>query len=90
MFALCCSVTAYLLGFEVYTGKEFSRSTESSALKVVERLINRANLTHVRGRSCATDNWYTSVDLAKYLFEKYRWTFVGTMTPTEKKITRGS
>ena len=85
VFALYCSVTAYLLGFEVYTGKEFTRSTESSALNVVDRLIRRANLTQARGRTVCTDNWYTSVDLAKHLYEKYKWTLVGTMTPTEKK-----
>ena len=28
VFALCCSVTAYLLRFEVYTGKKYTRSTE--------------------------------------------------------------
>jgi hypothetical protein len=32
-----------------------------------------------------TDNYYTSIKLAKHLFEKCRWTLVGTIVPTDKK-----
>ena len=32
-----------------------------------------------------TDNYYTSVKLAKLMFEKYRWTIVGAISPTDKK-----
>jgi hypothetical protein len=31
-----------------------------------------------------TDNWYTSVDLAKWLFNDLGWQFCGTMVPTKK------
>jgi len=31
------------------------------------------------------DNWYTTMDLVKHLYEHYGWTLVGMMTPTEKK-----
>ena len=85
VFAICCAVTAYLLGFEVYLGKEFTRSVESNALNIVERLIVEADLVRARGRTLFTDNWYTSMDLAKHLYEKYGWTLVGTMTPADKK-----
>ena len=32
-----------------------------------------------------TGNWYTSINLARTLFEKYNWLFVGTSALTEKK-----
>ena len=32
-----------------------------------------------------TDNYYTSVKLAKHVFEKYSWTIVGTIFPIDKK-----
>ncbi len=32
-----------------------------------------------------TDNWYTSMKLAKLMFVKYGWTICGTITPTDKK-----
>ena len=42
-------------------------------------------LTGCVGRILYTHNWYTSVQLAKVLYEKYKWLMVGTITPTEKK-----
>lgn len=32
-----------------------------------------------------TDNFYTSVALAKYMLVHYGWTIVGTIVPTDKK-----
>jgi len=84
VFALCFSYTAYLLGFEVYVGKEYTQDG-ASALQVIDRLLLGANLTLVTGRKLYVDNWYTTMDLAKHLYEQYGWTIVGTMTPTEKK-----
>ena len=37
------------------------------------------------GRILYTDNWYTSLGLAKTLFLRSNWLFVGTSAPTEKK-----
>ena len=37
------------------------------------------------GRILYTDNSYTSIKLARILFERFNWLFVGTSTPTEKK-----
>ncbi len=34
-----------------------------------------------------TDNYYTTVKLAKHMFERYGWTIVGTIVPTDK-VTR--
>ena len=56
---------------------------------VVERCICYANLSQVRGRTAETDDLCTSIDLAKHLFEKYGWTLVEIMMPTEKKSCEG-
>ena len=50
-----------------------------------DELCVAAELTHQRGRVLYTDNYYTSVKLAKLMFEKYGWTIVGTISPTDKK-----
>lgn len=83
VFCLCCAVSAVLLLFKVYVGKE--EEDDNTALGVCEQLIQDASLTDVRGRVLYTDNYYTSVKLAKLLFEKYGWTIVGTIVPTDKK-----
>ena len=85
VFALCCSYSAYLLGFEVYLGKEYTKDGDS-ALQIIDRLLLGANLTSSAGRKLYVDNWYMTVDLAKHMYEQYGWTVVGTMTPTEKKV----
>ena len=61
------------------------KKTDGTAVDVCDRLVNEAELTGPRGRTLYTDNYYTSVKLAKHLFEKYRWTMVGTIVPTDKK-----
>ena len=52
-------------------------------------MLQSANLFTARGRALFTDNYYTSVKLAKELFIKYGWTLCGTMTPTDKKTRTG-
>ena len=43
-----------------------------------------------KGHVLYTDNWYTSVALAQHMvFEKHRWTIVGTIVPTDKKGRSG-
>ena len=69
VFACCCAVTGVLLNFEVYLGKE-NGTLSSTALDIVKRLIESADLTQHKGRILYTDNWYTSFVLAKVLFEK--------------------
>ena len=57
----------------------------------LDTLSKGRSITHnifdnqTRGRTVYTDNYYTSINLAKHLFEKYRWTLVGTIIPTDKK-----
>ena len=70
VFALCCAYTGYLLGFEVYFGKD-AETNGNSALQVVDRLMNKADLIHQKGRIIYADNWYTTTRLATFLYERY-------------------
>ena len=89
VFCLCCAVTAVMLAFEVYCGKD-NNKTENTTVDNCERLIHEAGLVRnvtggvIRGRTIYSDNYYTSVKLAKHLYENYQWTLVGTIVPTEK------
>ena len=86
VFACCCACTGVLLSFEVYLGKQnVTGTTESSALSIVDQLITNAHLVAVAGCILYTDNWYTYVKLAKYLYTAYQWVLVGTIVPTEEK-----
>jgi hypothetical protein len=82
VFAICCSITAVLLGFEIYTRKENGGS--AAAITIIERLIHKSGLTKARGRILYTNNWYTSINLAMLHFEKYGWRFCGTIVPTKR------
>ena len=73
-FLLTCK--SHTLGWEKYLGKGYK--LDSSAEAVVLRLIMNANLTIESGRILCTDNWYTSLSVAKTLFAKFDWLFVGT------------
>jgi hypothetical protein len=84
IFCVCCAESGVLLGFEVYCGQE-RKDWDNTAIAIVERLIEDAELTQAKGRILFTDNWYTSTKLAMLLFRKYKWTFCGTIVPTKKK-----
>ena len=86
VFCICCAYTAYMLGFSVYVGKDNLKKGETgSTLEVVDNLIDIANLRGSRGRILFTDNWYTSINLATFLYEQYGWTMVGTLKPSKKQ-----
>ena len=74
---------AVILAFKVYVGKE--DDSNGSAAAVCDELCVNGILTHQQGLVLYTDNYYTSVKLAKLMFEKYGWTIVGTILPTDKK-----
>ena len=81
MFALCCAFFAVILAFQVYVGKE--DNSDGSAVAVCENLCVSAGFTQ-RGRVLYTDNYYTSIKLARLMFEKYGWTIVGISWPLKK------
>ena len=47
--------------------------------------MKEAGITGARGRLLYTENYYTSIALAKHMFNMYVWTIVGTIVPTGKK-----
>ena len=69
VFALCCAFSAVILAFKVYVGKE--DETDGTAVGVCNDLCIDAGLTESRGRVLYTDNYYTSVKLAKHMFNEY-------------------
>ena len=89
VFCLCCAYSAIMLSFEVYCGKD-SNKTDGMTAGICERLIHAADLVTgatgmIWGRMVYLDNYYTSMKLAKHLYEKYTWSLVGTIVPTDKK-----
>ena len=74
---------SHTLCWEIYLGKGYP--LDSSAESFVVSLITNVYLTMKSGRILYTSNWYTSIKLARTLFEKYKWLFVGTSVPTKKK-----
>ena len=47
--------------------------------------MKEAGLNSFIGRTFYTDNYYTSVALAKHMLNEYGWTIVGTIIPADKK-----
>lgn len=86
VYAACCALSGVLLvAFRVFTGNEDTTDFHRSTVSICDTLIREGDLHRCKGRVLVTDNFYTTVALAKHMFSKYRWTIVGTITPTEKK-----
>lgn len=83
VFALCDSETGYMLSFEIYTGSD--GTDYGSAKNVIDRLLRKAGVHSAVGRTLYTDNWYTSIPVARHLFEQYGWLYCGTIKLTDKK-----
>ena len=92
IFKLCCGF-GYTYNFSVYTGKnsdEVNMTPTNIVMNLCQNLFNK-------GHTVCTDNWYTSVDLAKRLI-KQNTHLIGTLrnnrkdNPKEvvnKKLKRG-
>ena len=65
---MLCNV-CFILAFKVYVGKE--DDSDGTAVGVCDQLVNDAGFTSARGRVLYTDNYYTSVKLAKHMYENY-------------------
>ena len=87
VFAVCCSYTGVLLGFEVYCGSSAVEGTDNSAVAVVDQLLNKGQQPHqqLSWPHPLHQNWYTTMSLAYHLYNKYGYFFCGTMVPTDKK-----
>ena len=75
-----------MLSFQIYTGKKKDGKRQVSvSIDICTKLCRDAGLLEARGRVLHTDNYYTSIKLAKHMFEKYGSTICVTVVPTEKK-----
>lgn len=75
-----CSGSGYTYNFKVYAGKENSSNVtpESLVLYLMEDLVHQ-------GRTLITDNWYTSVSLAKKMLSVYTH-LIGTIRKNRKYL----
>jgi hypothetical protein len=75
VFCLCSAATAVMLSFEVYCKKDNS-NTDNTTVDICERLIHKTDLVNnqtegmIRGCTIYSDNYYTSVKMAKHLYKK--------------------
>eukprot|EP00956_Cyclotella_meneghiniana_P022924 scaffold43919_cov42-Cyclotella_meneghiniana.AAC.1 len=83
VYAMCCAVTGIMIAWNVYTGAE--DGVVNTTTKICADLAKQANIHTQKGRILYTDNYYTSVKLARYFFEEFGWTITGTYAPTDKK-----
>jgi hypothetical protein len=84
VFRACCAFSGIMLAYEVYCGNK-DKKTDGTSVQVCDRLVKEAELTGSRDRTLYTNNYYTSITPVKHFIEKYRWTLVGTIVPTDKK-----
>jgi hypothetical protein len=70
--------------YEVYCGNKDNK-TDGTSVQVCDRLMKEVELIRSCGHTLYIDNYYTSMKPAKHLFEKSRWTLVGTIVPTDKE-----
>ena len=79
--AICCDLSAILLGFKVYVVQE--DDPDNAFLGFFDDMVKESGIISVRGRTLYTNNYYTSMALAKNMLNKYGWTIVGTILPTD-------
>jgi len=84
VFALVDSRTFYLLKFEIYAGAQHDSPYKkvNTPFDIVQRLIEPLKGS---GRNLTTDNWYSSVPLAKWLLEN-KITPTGTLRKNKREI----
>lgn len=78
------SRTFYLLKFEIYTGTQHDGPYKkiNTPFDVFQRLIEPIKGSE---RNLTTDNWYTSIPLAKWLLEN-KITLTGTLRKNKREI----
>ena len=81
LFMLTCK--SHTLGRDTYLGKDYPLDLSAEATVVC--LITNAGLIVQSSRIIYTNNWYTSIKLARTLFKEYNWLFFVTSSPTGKK-----
>lgn len=85
IFALCDAKMFYTSKMEVYVGRQPDgpRYVSNSASDVVYRLCENMRNS---GRNLTTDNWFTSIPLAKTLLQEYKLTIIGTIRKNKREL----
>ena len=69
VFYICCDLSTIILGLKFYVGQE--DNSDKTALGICDDMVKEAGLTNARGRTLYTNNYYTSMVIAKHTFSKY-------------------
>ena len=69
VFSIFCALCAIILGLKVYVGQE--DYSDNIALVICDDLVKESGITRFRGLTLYTDNYYTSMSLAKHMFNYY-------------------
>ena len=72
-----------MLAWKVYTGS--LDGSPNTTVGICDELAQQAGLTSAKGRVLYTDNYYTSVALARHFMDRYGWCIVGTFNASDKK-----
>ena len=83
MLAFCDAKTFYLLNAEIYIGKN---STPQGIPVAEYYTVNLTKPIHGTNRNLTTDNWFTSVEMAKKLHDDYSITLVGTIKKNKAEV----
>jgi hypothetical protein len=90
IFCLGCAYCGVLCAFFVYTGKDFDdpdgEYSDGTKIGIITRLLDLAGLiVGSAGRILYTDNYYTSIEVMKHIWAKFRMLYVGVIRLTDKK-----
>jgi hypothetical protein len=66
VFCICCAISVIMLAYKIYCGKDV-KTTDGTTVTFCNDLLQMACLTRAQGRTLYTDNYYTSMSLAKVL-----------------------
>lgn len=80
IWCLCDATNAYFLNGQIYTGKIGEKTETNQGERVVRELTEKYTGA---GRNITCDNFFTSMNLAKYLLQR-KTTLVGTVRKTRK------
>jgi hypothetical protein len=83
VYALCCAYTGYLYWFEIYTGK--GGAPDGLPKEVLSRLLYGAGGTGTSGHIMYTGNFYTSLQVMKFIYSSFAMLPVGTYALMKNK-----
>jgi hypothetical protein len=91
VFCLCCAYTGFLYAFYVYTGKgsdddDDEEYSDGTKIGIINKLLTMAGLIiGSAGRILYIDNYYTSIAVMMFVWQKFKMLMVGVIKLTDKK-----